>query len=35
MNQRERVLARLKQGPVCGTELLEMRIPRYSARILE
>ena len=35
MNQRERVLARLKQGPACGTEFLDMRIPRYSARILE
>lgn len=35
MSQRERVLARLKQGPTCGTEFLDMRIPRYSARILE
>lgn len=35
MNQQQRVLAALKAGPICGTELLRMRIPRYSARILE
>ncbi len=33
--QRQRVLAALRDGPVCGTEFLEMHIPRYAARIME
>ena len=33
--QRERVLAQLRDGPTCGTEFLEMHIPRYAARIWE
>jgi len=35
MNQRERVLGWLMQGPVCGTTLLAEMIPRYAARISE
>lgn len=35
MNQREKVLAMLKTGPVCGTDFLAAYVPRYSARILE
>lgn len=35
MNQKERVLMMLKQGPVCGTDFLRVYVPRYSARILE
>ena len=33
--QQERVLAQLRHEPTCGTEFLEMHIPRYAARILE
>ncbi|MEE9149965.1 MAG: helix-turn-helix domain-containing protein [Candidatus Tectomicrobia bacterium] len=33
--QRQRVLAALRDGPRCGTEFLEMHIPRYGGRILE
>lgn len=33
--QRQRVLAALRDGPTCGTEFLEMHIPRYGGRILE
>ena len=33
--QRQRVLAQLKAEPTCGTEFLEMHIPRYGGRILE
>ncbi len=33
--QRDRVLAQLRHGPTCGTEFLEMHIPRYGGRILE
>ena len=33
--QRDRVLAQLRDGPTCGTEFLEMHIPRYGGRILE
>jgi len=35
MSQRDRILALLKQGPVCASRLLDKRIPRYSARIYE
>jgi len=35
MNQKQRILAALKMGPVCGTVMLGWHIPRYSARILE
>ncbi len=33
--QRDRVLARLRQGPTCGTEFLKMFIPRFGAAIFE
>ena len=33
--QKDRVLAQLRDGPTCGTEFLEMHIPRYGGRILE
>lgn len=33
--QQERVLAQLRHEPTCGTEFLEMHIPRYGGRILE
>lgn len=33
--QRQRVLAALRDGPTCGTEFLDMHIPRYGARIME
>jgi hypothetical protein len=33
--QRDRVLAMLKEGPVCGTEFLSEHMPRYGGRILE
>ena len=29
----ERILAMLRQGPVCGSEFLEVYIPTYSQRI--
>ncbi len=32
-SQRERILRLLNDGPVCGTELLDEYIPRYSAVI--
>ena len=35
MSQKERILRRLLEAPVCGTRLLELRIPRYAARIAE
>jgi hypothetical protein len=35
MNQRDRILAALRLGPVCGTQMLSWHIPRYSARIGE
>lgn len=33
--QRDRVLAQLRHSPTCGTQFLEMRIPRYAGRIFE
>ena len=33
--QKERILAMLEGGVVCGSELLDARMPRYAARILE
>lgn len=33
--QRDRVLAMLKGGPVCGTEFLAEHLPRYGGRIFE
>lgn len=35
MTQRDRILAALRMGPVCGTQFLQMFIPRYAARIHE
>jgi hypothetical protein len=35
MTQRDRVLSMLRDGPVCGTELLRAHIPRYAARAWE
>ena len=35
MSQKRRILAALKLGPVCGTDMLRWRIPRYAARIYE
>jgi hypothetical protein len=35
MTQSQEILYRLQMGPVCGTDLLRMFIPRYAARILE
>jgi hypothetical protein len=33
MTQKERVLAMLKHGPVCGTQFLKAFIPRYAVHI--
>lgn len=35
MSQDTRVLEMLRHGWVCGTEFLDERLPRYSARICE
>jgi len=35
MSQKTRVRRMLEDGPVCGTRLLDERIPRYAARIAE
>jgi len=35
MSQKQRVRRMLEDGPVCGTRLLDERIPRYAARIAE
>ena len=35
MSQKNRVRRMLEVGPVCGTALLDERIPRYAARIAE
>ena len=35
MSQKDTILRRLLEAPVCGTRLLELRIPRYAARIAE
>jgi len=35
MSQRTAILQSLQAGPVCGTMFLEMRMPRYAARINE
>ena len=35
MTQKTRILAALKLGPVCGTQMLGWHIPRYAARIYE
>jgi len=35
VTQSQEILYRLQMGPVCGTDLLRMYIPRYAARILE
>jgi hypothetical protein len=35
ISQINRVLFRLGDGPTCGTEFLEMHLPRYAARIWE
>ncbi len=34
-SQCDRILNLLKTGPVCGSILLTLRMPRYSARIAE
>ncbi len=33
--QRDRVLALLRQRPICGIEFLQLAMPRYAARIHE
>ena len=33
--QRDRILERLRAGPICATTFLDMHIPRYAARVLE
>ena len=33
--QKDRVLAQLRDGPTCGTEFLDMHIPRFGGRIME
>jgi len=35
VTQREQILTALKSGPVCGTTLLALRMPRYAARVAE
>ena len=35
MSQKERIRRILADGPVCGTALLDLRMPRYAARIAE
>lgn len=35
MTQTAEILYRLELGPVCGTDLLRMYIPRYAARIYD
>jgi hypothetical protein len=34
-SQVDRILAMLRQGPVCGTTFLEAYMPRYAARIYD
>ena len=35
MSQKQRIANLLRDGPVCGTALLDLRMPRYAARIAE
>ena len=35
MSQKSHIHRLLQTGPVCGTRLLELHIPRYAARISE
>ena len=35
MSQKTRIKRMLETGPVCGTALLDERMPRYAARIAE
>ena len=35
MSQKQRIANLLRGGPVCGTALLDLRMPRYAARISE
>ena len=35
MSQKDHIARLLHTGPVCGTRLLELRMPRYAARIAE
>jgi hypothetical protein len=35
MNQKDRILAALKLGPVCGAQMASWYIARYGARIAE
>ena len=35
MSQKQRIANLLRDGPVCGTALLDLRMPRYAARISE